>query len=395
MKAGRVAALAAALLLALGAGIWLGGHPGRLPGPIRDRLVGEPTGLTAEAAEAIEDNYFRSVSRKELASSSLRGMVQGLRRRYHDRFSDYFSPKVLAHFNEELSGHFSGVGMTVTSVKRGFRVEQVFRKSPAAKAGIRSGDVVVSVDGHSIAGESAEAATARVKGPEGTEVELGVVRPPHGAVRHVKLTRARITPPVAGGKVKVVNGQRVGYVRLLSFSEDASAHLRRAVRKVERAGARSIVLDLRGNGGGLLREAVLSATIFLPKDEVVVTTRSRTQGRAVYKTSAGHLPERPLVVLIDGNTASAAEALAAALADNADAPVVGTKSFGKGVFQQDIDLSNGGALKLTIGEYFTPAGENLGGKGIQPDVPVRDDPATAQDEALERALEVAAGRDGG
>ena len=119
------------------------------------------------------------------------------------------------------------------------------------------------------------------------------------------------------------------------------------------------MLDLRGNGGGLLEEAVLSASVFLPEDEVVVTTDSRTQGHAVYKTVGDNLPTLPIVVLIDRNTASAAEILTAALADDAGATVVGTRSYGKGVFQQEVGLSNGGALKLTIGEYFTPDGVNL------------------------------------
>jgi carboxyl-terminal processing protease len=394
VKAGRIAALVAALVLSLGAGIWLGGHPGRLPGVIRDELIGEPTGLTAEAAEAIEDDYYRSVPKGELASASLRGMMQGLRRRYHDRFSDYFSPKVLEHFNEEISGRFSGVGLSVVAVKEGLRVEQVFHRSPAAKSGMRPGDVIVSVDGHSIAGESIEAATARVKGPEGTQVEIGYIRPPHKAVRDVTVTRTQITLPVAMGKVETVNGRKVGYVRLLSFSEDAHAHLRRAVDKVERAGAKSIVLDLRGNGGGLLEEAVLCAGIFLPPGEVVVSTKSRTQGDSIHKTGGGNLPARPLAVLIDRNTASAAEILTAALADDGNATVVGTRSYGKGVFQEEWDLANGGALKLTVGEYFTPNGTNLGGKGIQPDVRVRENPATPQDDVLERALRIAAARGG-
>jgi carboxyl-terminal processing protease len=160
--------------------------------------------------------------------------------------------------------------------------------------------------------------------------------------------------------------------------------------RLEKKGAEGIVLDLRGNGGGLLEEAVLTASIFLPEEEVVVTTRSRTEGNAVYRTVGGNLPERPVVVLIDRNTASAAEILTAALADDADAPVIGTRSYGKGVFQQEVGLSNGGALKLTTGEYFTPKGVNLAGKGIQPDVHVRDLPETSKDEALERALEVLA-----
>ena len=151
------------------------------------------------------------------------------------------------------------------------------------------------------------------------------------------------------------------------------------------------MLDLRGNGGGLLEEAVLSASVFLPKDEVVVTTNSRTQGHAVYKTAGDNLPKVPLVVLIDRNTASAAEILTAALADDAGAKTVGSRSYGKGVFQQEIDLSNGGALKLTIGEYFTPDGVNLAkSHGIHPDVRAPNLLRSKRDEGLERALEVLA-----
>ena len=150
------------------------------------------------------------------------------------------------------------------------------------------------------------------------------------------------------------------------------------MRRCEQQGAEGIVLDLRGNGGGLLEEAVLTASIFLPEGEVVVSTQSRTQGSTVYKTVGGNLPPRPMVVLINRDTASAAEILAAALADDGGATVVGTRSFGKGVFQQVIDLSNGGALDLTIGEYFTADGITLAGKGIHPDVRALDDPDTGR-----------------
>jgi carboxyl-terminal processing protease len=213
-------------------------------------------------------------------------------------------------------------------------------------------------------------------------------------VRRLRLTREQITLPVAVGKMRSVDGRKLGDVRFASFSEGSSDQLRKAVEKVRREGAEGIVLDLRENGGGLLGEAVLCAGIFLPKGEVVVTTDSRTQGHAVYRTVGGNLPPQPLVVLIDRNTASAAEILTAALAEKAGATVVGTRSYGKGVFQQEVSLSNGGALKMTIGEYYTPNGENLAGKGIHPDVYVRDDPATKRDEARERALEVLAAEKG-
>ncbi len=391
MRAGRIAALAAALIVVLCAGIWLGGHPAKLPEFLRDRFVDDAAGLNLEATELIEDNYYRPVGSGELTNASLQGMVRELRRRHHDRFSDYFSPEALARFDEAISGHFSGIGLTVTQVKEGLRVDGVFPHSPAQRAGIEAGDVIVSVEGDSIAGQSSQVSTEKIKGPEGSDVTIGVRAEPDGKAREVEVTREQISLPVVSSRVKRVGDRTLGYVQLISFSEGAHAALREAVEKVEKKGAEGIVLDLRGNGGGLLEEAVLTASVFLPKDQVVVTTDSRTQGHAVYETVGDNLRALPIVVLIDRNTASAAEILTAALADDADARVVGTRSYGKGVFQQEVGLSNGGALKLTIGEYFTPEGVNLArSHGIHPEVKVADDPRTAPDEALERAFDVLA-----
>jgi carboxyl-terminal processing protease len=386
--------LAAVLLAVLVAGLWLGGHPAKLPPPLRDVFVDESAGLTAEASELIEDNYYRDVSQGNLIDSGLQGMVRGLRRRYHDRFSDYFSAAMLERFNEEIEGRFSGIGLTVSEAKRGLRVESVFDGSPAERAGIEVGDTIVSVDGRSIADLDSDAATALIKGPEGTEVTIGVRDGKDGRTRQERLVRAQISVPVVSGELENADGEKLGYVRLTTFSEGAHAQLYEEVRKLQKQGARGLVLDLRGNGGGLLEEAVLTASVFLPEGETVVTTDSRTQGHAEYETKGGNLPALPIAVLIDGNTASAAEILTAALADDAGAKVVGTRSYGKGVFQQEVDLSNGGALKLTVGEYFTPDGTNLAGKGIEPDVAAADRPQTPQDEGLQRALGVLAGQPG-
>ena len=393
MRARGAVAYAVGLVAFLCAGIWFGGHPAKLPEFLRDAFVGSPAGLTAEASELIEDNYYRPVGETELGNASLQGMVRELRKRHGDRFSEYFSPESLASFNEAIEGRFSGVGLSVVPVKRGLRAVQVFPKSPADQAGIVPGDTIVSVNGDSIAGESSTEATSKIKGPEGTEVTLGVLDAKTKKVRQLRLTRAEVALPNVSSRVETVDGRKLGYVRMLSFSEGAHAQLGNAVRRVEREGAEGIVLDLRGNPGGLLDEAVLSASLFLPEDEVVVTTESRTQGDSVHETVGGTLTELSLAVLIDRGTASAAEILAAALADNADAPVVGNRSFGKGVFQQEEGLANGGALKLTIGEYFTPDGVNLArSHGIHPDVEVSDDPETPADEGKERALDVLAGQ---
>lgn len=393
MRARGAIAFAVALVACLCAGIWLGGHPAKLPQFARDAFVGSSASLTAEATEVLEDNYFRPVGETELGNSSLQGMVRELRRRHKDRFTEYFSAEQLESFNQAIEGRFSGVGLSVVPVKRGLRVVQVFAGSPAKAAGIAPGDTVVSVDGESIAGESSTEATKRIKGPEGTEVTLGVRGGKSGKLRQLRLTRAEVALPNVSSKVEEVDGRKLGYVRMLSFSEGVHGLLANAVRKVEREGAQGVVLDLRANPGGLLDEAVLSASVFLPEGRVVVSTDSRTQGHSVHKTVGGNLPRRPLVVLIDRNTASAAEILAAALAEDAGAPVVGTRSFGKGVFQEEKSLANGGALKLTVGEYFTPDGTNLArSHGIHPDVKASDDPQTPADEGKERAFGVLAGQ---
>ncbi len=387
MRGWGTAVLGAAIVVFLCAGIWLGGHPAKLPEFARDLLVSDSSGLTAEATELIEDNYYRAVEEGELSDASLQGMVRELRRSNDDRFSEYFSPAALERFNEVLSGRFSGVGLSVSQVAQGLQVDRVFPGSPAKQAGIEVGELIVSVEGKSIAGQSSRASTEKIKGPEGTEVTLGVRDSRSGKTRELEITRAQIALPVVTNKVIERGGRKLGYVRMAGFTEGVHGPLREAVQKLQRQGVEGIVLDLRANGGGLLEEAVLTASIFLPEDEVVVRTESRTQGDATYETVGDNLPSLPIVVLIDRNTASAAEILTAALADNAGAEVVGTRSYGKGVFQQEVGLSNGGALKLTIGEYFTPDGVNLAGRGIHPDVEARDQRGTTRDEALERALE--------
>ncbi len=395
MRVRGAVAFGAALIAFLCLGIWLGGHPAQLPEPLRDVFVNNAASLNAEAAEVIEDNYFRPVGETELGNASLQGMARELRRRHRDRFTEYFSPEALASFNQAIEGHFSGIGLSVVPVKQGLGVAQVFPGSPAAKAGIEVGETIVSVDGESIAGQSSSEATAKIKGPEGTEVTVGIRAAKGGKTRQLTLTRAEVSLPNVSSDVVEVGGKKLGYVRMLSFSEDVHGQLAEAIKKVDDEGAEGLVLDLRGNPGGLLQEAVSSAGVFLPKGRVVVRTSSRSEGDRVYRTTGGNLPRRPLVVLIDHGTASAAEILTAALADDADAPVVGTRSYGKGVFQEEKGLANGGALKLTVGEYFTPDGVNLArSRGIHPDVKVDDDPASREDEAKQRALKVLAGRVG-
>lgn len=396
MSARGAVAFAAALAAFLAAGLYLGGHPNDLPEPLREIFVAETGGLAAEAAEAIEGSYYREVGGRELSNASLQGMVRQLRKsNKEDHYSEYFSPEALESFNQEIEGRFSGIGVTINPVKAGVEVAKVFHRSPAEQAGLEVGDLIVEVEGDPIAGKNTNEVSEKVRGPEGTQVTLGVRDGKGGGTKELTITRAEVTLPNVSSSVKKVEGKKLGYVRMLSFSEAAHAQLARGVEKVEKEGAEGILLDLRHNPGGLLDEAVLSANIFLPKDEVVVRTRSRTQGDSVHKTPGDPISKLPVVVLIDGGTASAAEILTAALADDAGATVVGTRSYGKGLFQEEQNLSNGGALKLSVGEFYTPKGVNLAkSHGIHPDVKAQDNPATRVDEAKQRALGVLAGQVG-
>jgi carboxyl-terminal processing protease len=343
--------------------------------------------VSEDAFEVIEDNYWRAVDPEQLRSGSIKGVVDELRKRYDDRFSHYFDPRTYEDFEAATSGKFEGIGLAVTQVKAGLRVAEVYENTPAEEAGIEEEDVIVAVEGKSIAGESAEASTARIKGPPGTEVEI-TVRTPGAEARELSVERAEVRIPAVRGKMRTApGGAKVGYVELANFTEGAHGELRAEIERLTRAGAEGIVLDLRGNGGGLLNEAILTTSVFV-EDGVIVSTEGRTQPEQSYEAEGDALPERPMVVLIDGDTASAAEILAAALEDYGLATVVGTRSFGKGTFQEVIELEEGGALNLTVGEYLTSDGESLAGAGLRPEVRIEDRPRTDSDEALARALAV-------
>jgi carboxyl-terminal processing protease len=359
---------------------------------VRDRVDDVFAGdedVTSQALEVIEENYFHEIDAEELERSSIRATLNQLKRRYKDRFSHYFDADAFDRFEAVTEGSFSGVGMSVTEVPRGLRVARVFQNSPAQEGGIKRGDVIIAVNGKSIAGEDAELATAQIKGRPGTTVMISVLTPGSGAAREVGLTRRQLRIPAVEGKLKEANGMPVAYVQLLEFSQDAHRELREVIERLDQMGAKGLVLDLRGNGGGLLTEAVLTASVFV-EDGVIVSTDGRTTGEESFEALGDAIPERPMVVLINGDSASASEILAAAVSEAGLATVVGERSFGKGTFQQVIPLNGGedGALDLTIGEYVTRDGTSIDGVGIPPAVKARDKIRTKPDEGLDVALSV-------
>jgi carboxyl-terminal processing protease len=375
-------------LITLAMGIYLGGHPSTLPDPVRDVLVQDSDGeVYDEAIDTIERDYYRKVDRKDLLNQSLDHAVRSL----DDRFSNYFAPRDYADFQQATEGRFEGVGMSVQPVDEGLRIVAVYEGSPAAEGGLKKGDIITAVNGKSIAGSSSEESTTRIKGPAGTDVKL-TVQTGKDKPRELTLKRAEVAIPVVQSKMREMNGHKIAWVRLAGFTAGAHDAVKEGVTELLDQGAEGVVLDLRDNGGGLLNEAVEVSSIFIP-DGRIVSTRGRNRPERVYDATGGAIDsDIPVAVLVNDNSASASEIVTGALQDRDRATVVGTRTFGKGVFQEIEPLSNGGALDITVGEYFLPSGRNLGGGGVErgagvkPDVEAEDDPKTPRDEALQAAL---------
>ena len=379
-----VALLVSAGLIALAGGLWLGGHPDSLPDPVRDAFVSEDRAVRAEVLDTIEDNFYKDVDTDSLEQASLRAIVRALR----DPFSHYLTPQEARRFQDSVEGEFEGVGMTVEEDRRGLRVLNVFDGSPARQAGIRRGDLITAVNGRSIEGVGSEAATGRIKGPAGTRVRLLVLDPESRRRRTLTVRRERIEVPVAEGRVVQREGRKLGVIELVSFSRGAHGFLRKEIDEARARGAKGIVLDLRGNGGGLLREAVLVASVFI-EDGEIVSIRGRARKARVEKAVGDAISESelPVVVLVDRGSASASEIVAGALRHRGRGTMVGTRTFGKGLVQEVEDLSNGGLLDLTVANYYLPNGKTIGRSGLKPQVRARDDPDTDRDEALPVALD--------
>jgi carboxyl-terminal processing protease len=389
----RSAALLAALMVlaVLLLGIYLGGHPSDLPGFLQG-VSGNQDTVVDQAVNEVLHDYYVPLKRSTLDDNSLAGLVAGL----GDRFSSYLTPEEYHDFTTSAAQQFQGIGVTVLSDKLGLRITEVFGGSPAAKAGIVVGDVITAAGGKPLAGKSEEAGSALIKGKAGTSIVLGVRHA--GRVRQVSVMRAEVVIPVVASVLRTYDGKKIGDVALATFSSGAHAEVRAAVDKMLKEGAKGIVFDLRHNGGGLVTEARLVASIFLP-DGPIVTTRGRSQPTVTLTAVGDAIPTSiPVAVLVDKDTASSAEIVTGALQDRHRATVVGTHTFGKGVFQEVTPLSNGGALDITVGEFFLPSGRNLGGGGIKqgagitPDISVAAQPTAGNDPALTAGLRVVAGK---
>ena len=314
-----------------------------------------------------------------LARGAVRGMIRTLQSK-DDPYALFYSPSGYESFQDLTSGHFSGIGVWLKKEEGRLEVGSVLPSTPAMEAGLRRGDVLLSINGEAASDMTVEQAVALIKGRPGTRVALAIGR--DGAAMEFEITRRSLEWP---NLVAKVSGQNLGYIRVLGFARGAGRQLESEVADLVGRGVDGIVLDLRDNGGGLFSEGIDVASVFL-EDGKIVTYKARSQPRQVYRASGEAFENVPLVVLVNRGTASASEIVAGALQDRDRAILVGERTYGKGSVQDIIPLSDASALKLTTGAYFTPSGRNISGKGIEPDV--RVDSRAAQ---KQRAVEILQG----
>jgi carboxyl-terminal processing protease len=388
---------AVVVVLLIAVGLWFGGHPSWLPSPLRRVFVSQSSNqqLTSQVMGLIGKDYFRKLDVKTLENTATQQGLEAAVSSLDDPYSHYYPPALYQSFQNALTPQVIGIGVAVAAepVHGGTEIEEVFQGSPAAKAGLQHGDVITAVNGKSLAGKNIDQSSKLIRGTAGTSVGLAITR----AKREFKVTikRANVVVPVASSKLLSYKGKRIGYLAFTQFAQDSAAELRSQVRAMLGKGAQALILDLRDNPGGYVTQAIGVASTFI-KSGTIVTTRGRNQPTTVYTALGDAIaPTIPMAVLVDRGTASSAEIVTGALKDHHRATVIGTNTYGKGVFQEVQQVDGGGALDITVGEYFTPSGQNLAaggvkggvkeGKGITPNIFVHDNPQDPGRQALDVA----------
>jgi carboxyl-terminal processing protease len=335
----------------------------------------DPEGLeqVVAAAEDIQARSVRPVSQDDLIQAAIRGMLQLL----DDPYAAYLDPIAAQESRDLATCSFVGIGVWLVPGPDGLEVSSVLPASPAREAGISPGDVLVAADGHPLRGLSAEEAGRFIRGPEGSAVVL-VVRA-GGEEREVEVERARIGFDDVQSRLVA---PRVAHARVLQIGEGVAGRLRAGLEELLAQGAQGVVLDLRGNPGGLAEEAAGVAGLFVEDGAVA----RFADGDGQLEAQGDALPPLPLAVLVDGGTASAAELVAGAIQDHGRGVIVGTQTFGKGAVLAVSDLAEGAAVQFTTAEFLTPNGHVIEGRGISPDAPVL--PGGPTDAQLERAVQL-------
>lgn len=314
-----------------------------------------------QAIQAIIDKYYLGEQDKEkMQEGAIKGYVEAL----EDEYTEYISAEEMKDYQEQLLGNYVGIGIYMTSNTE-YNLIQVLtpiKESPAYEAGILPGDLILSVDGVEYKATDMTVAANNIKGEEGTKVKIKILRKDEEL--EFELTRRKVvTNPI---EEEILEGN-IGYLAITSFDEGTGEEFKKKFEDLQSKNIKSLVIDLRNNGGGLVSEAIEIADYITEKGQTLLITVDKNNKEEITKAKQDPIIKMPVVVLTNENTASASEILAGALKDAKKATIIGTKTYGKGVIQQLLTLNNGGGLKITVEEYFTPNRSKIHKIGIEPD----------------------------
>lgn len=342
-----------------------------------------------EAWNTLKENYVDPEKFNE--QKAIYGAISGMVSSLGDPYTSFFSPEENKKFMEEVNGSFEGVGMEVGVKNKQLKVVSPLDGTPAQKAGLKAGDLIVKIDNKDTTNFTVDEAVSLIKGPHGTEVTLTIFREGWSATKDFKIIRERISVPTVKWELK---DNDIAYIKLMQFSETADNDFRKAAAEILKSPAKSIIFDLRNNPGGLLGVAQSISGWFVKNGSTVVSEDFGQKGEQnVLKASGGaQLAKYPITILINEGSASAAEILAAAIKENrSDVQIIGQKSYGKGSVQQMERLSDESSLKITIAKWLTPNGNTINEVGIEPDIKIEitdDDFEKGKDPQLDKAIEI-------
>jgi carboxyl-terminal processing protease len=342
--------------------------------------------LVNDVLNRLRTQYYGEIPTSDkLTDGAIRGMVTAL----GDTHTQYVAPEYAKILEEDMSGTFEGIGATLRQIPGGgVQIVRTFEDSPSRKAGVEGGDLIEAVNGKTVNGLNTSEVAALIRGPKGTEVTLTLRRADKPKAFDITITRAAITIPLVTSKM-LADG-KVGYVSLFDFSANASAQLKSKLQDLLDQKPQAIILDLRDNPGGYLNQAVQVGDIFLKDGVFVIEKDSKGNARSDRTSNSGIAQDIPLVVLVNGSSASASEIVAGAIQDYGRGKLFGETSYGKGSVQSPQTLSNGGQLRITIQKWYTPKDRSIDGKGITPDYIVARstaDETAGRDPQLDAAVE--------
>lgn len=314
--------------------------------------------------ETIKKDYYKDIDDEQLVNGAIEGMINGL----DDPYSTYMNQKEAKSFNESISASFEGIGAEIQEQDGKIIVVSPIKGSPAEKAGIKPNDIIESVDGKSIEGLNATEAVLKIRGKKGTKVVLTISRA--GESKPLSISIVRDTIPIETVYSEMMD-DGIAKIQVTSFSEHTVEELKAALTEMKKKDMKALILDLRGNPGGLLDQAIEMASIFVPNGKVVLQVENRNGEKEIYKSENDGAFDLPVVVLIDNGSASASEIVSAAVSESAGIPLIGVKSFGKGTVQSAQNFKDGSNLKFTAFKWLTPEGNWIHKKGIMPDIEVK------------------------